>query len=275
VDAKHKADAEAIHKVGQDYIKAYEKGDAKALAGFWTAEGEFIASDGEVTRGRGAIEKGYAELFAKQAPRKLELEPRSVRFPSTDTAILEGTVRRRNVEGEVVSSSWTRALLVREGGQWKVAVVHEIERDISHDDTLKSLEWLIGTWVANTKEKEVVTTYEWDESKAWLRGRFTVKEGGKVVESGTQMIGKDNSQGVVRSWVFQSDGGFGESTWTHDGKQWTVEAAGVLPDGREMNATNIYIRLGPDAWSFRSTNRTLDGVAMPNTEPIKVTRQKK
>jgi uncharacterized protein (TIGR02246 family) len=274
-DPKREADSQAIKKAGQEYVKAFEKGDAKALAAMWTAEGEFHAADGDVIRGRTAIEKGYAELFAKKDARKIELEPHSIRFPSTDTAILEGTLRRKNAEGETVSSSSTHTLLVREGGQWKLALVHEWERDVSHDDTLKDLEWLIGTWVAAGKEKEVLTTYEWDEHKAWIRGKFTVKEGGKVIETGTQMIGKDNSRSVIRSWVFQSEGGFGESVWTRDGKQWTVEATGVLPDGREMTATNIYLRLGPDAWTFHSTNRTLGGVALPNADPIKVTRQKK
>jgi uncharacterized protein (TIGR02246 family) len=274
-DPKRDADIQAIRKAGQDYVKAFENGDAKALAGMWTAEGEFHAADGDIIRGRAAIEKGYAELFARKEPRKIELQASSIRFPSTDTAILEGTIRRKNAEGETVSSSSTHTLLVREGSQWKLALVHEWDRDVSHDDTLKDLEWLIGTWVAGGKEKEVVTTYEWDENKAFIRGKFTVKEGGKVVESGTQMIGKDNSQGVIRSWVFQSEGGFGESIWTRDGKQWTVEAAGVLPDGRELTAANIYVRLGPDAWTFQSTRRTLGGVSLPNTEPVKVTRQKK
>jgi uncharacterized protein (TIGR02246 family) len=274
-DPKREADIQAIRKAGQEYVKAFEKGDAKALAGMWTAEGEFHAADGEVIRGRAAIEKGYSDLFARKDARKIELEATSIRFPSTDTAILEGVVRRKNADGEAVSSSSTHTLLVREAGQWKLALVHEWERDVAHDDTLKDLEWLIGTWVAAGKDKEVVTTYEWDEHKAWIRGRFTVKEGGKVVESGTHMIGKDHSQGVIRSWVFQSEGGFGESVWTRDGKQWTVEAAGVLPDGRLMTASNIYVRVGPDAWTFQSTRRTLGGVSLPNTEPIKVSRQKK
>ena len=31
-------------------------------------------------------------------------------------------------------------------------------------------------------------------------GKYTVKAGGKVVESGTQMIGKDNLAGALHSW---------------------------------------------------------------------------
>src|SRR5262249_37639700 len=91
VDPKRAAAVEAIKKAGQEYVKAVEKGDAKALAGFWTEGGEFLAADGDVIRGREAIEKAYAVLFAKKEARKLELEPTAIRFPSADTAILEGT----------------------------------------------------------------------------------------------------------------------------------------------------------------------------------------
>src|SRR5579871_4374512 len=55
IDPKREPDAKAIRKLGQDYVAAYEKGDAKACASFWTNEGEFIGEDGHVTEGRAAI----------------------------------------------------------------------------------------------------------------------------------------------------------------------------------------------------------------------------
>jgi uncharacterized protein (TIGR02246 family) len=274
-DPKRAADVETIRKLGQDYIKAFEKGDAKAMAAFWTDAGEFTSEEGNVIRGRAAIEKLYADLFAKKEVRKVDMHIDALRFPSNDTALLDATLRRTNAEGETISSSWIHSLLVREGGQWKVAVVREWERDVSQDVSLKDLDWAVGTWVAANKDKEVMLTYAWDENKAFLQGKFTVKDGGKVTESGQQFVGKDNSQGVIRSWVFQSDGGFGGGTWTRDGKQWTVESAGVLPDGSEMTATNIYTRVDADTVTWRSINRKIDGQALPDTEPIKVTRQKK
>src|SRR5262245_29187345 len=199
LDPKREADAKAIQKLGKDYIQAFEKGDVKALGAFWTEGGELTGEDGSVLRGRAAIEKSYAALFAKKEVRKVDMHIDALRFPSNDTAILDATLRRTNAQGETLSSSWIHTLLVREGGQWKVAVVREWDRDVSHDTSLKDLDWAIGTWVAANKDKEVTLTYEWDENKAFLRGKFTVKDGGKVVESGQQFIGKDNSQGVIRS----------------------------------------------------------------------------
>lgn len=274
IDPKREPDAKAIRKLGQEYIAAYEKGDAKACASLWTNEGEFIADDGQVTEGKAAIEKGYAELFAKKEHRKLEMDVNSIKFPSTDTAILEATLRRKNAEGETIGSSWSHALLVREGGQWKVAMVREWDRDISHDTKLTDLSWLIGSWTASGKDKEVAITYEWNEKKTFIHGQFTVKEAGKAVETGTQVIGKDNSVGLIRSWVFQSEGGFGGGNWYRDGNKWTVDTAGVLPDGREATATTLYVKLNANEFTWQSVNRTLAGESMPDTPPIKVVRQK-
>jgi ketosteroid isomerase-like protein len=199
-------------------VQAFNNRDAAALVANWTDDGEYSRNDDVPFRGRAEIQKGYAGYFKmlKGKP-KVEVQIDGLRFPSADTAYSEVTLRLKNEEGEVVASSWRNTLFVRENGQWKVAIVSEWDRDELADVSLKELEWLIGTWHAATKEREVTTTYEWDENKAFIRGKYTVKEGAKVIESGTQMIAKDKAEGAMRSWVFQSDGGFGDGLWTREG----------------------------------------------------------
>jgi uncharacterized protein (TIGR02246 family) len=274
-ETKREADKLAIEKLAKEGVQAFEKRDAAAVAALWTADGEFVRNDGEVIRGRAEIQKAYAEYF-KTLPAKVkpELQIDNLRFPSADTAVAEGTVRLKNEEGEVVASSWRNTLLVREDGQWKVAIVREWDRDVVQDVALKELEWLIGTWQASSKDREVTTTYEWDENKVFIRGKFSVKEGKKVVESGMQIIGKDNAEGVIRSWVFDSDGGFGGGVWTRDGKKWTVDVHGVMADGKELEGTTIYVHVDPNTYTWQAVNQTLDGDPIPDTQPIKVTKQK-
>jgi uncharacterized protein (TIGR02246 family) len=269
------ADKAAIDKLGKDAVKAFNNRDADAIAANWTADGEFIRNDGEPIRGRDEIRKGYAEFFKtlKGKP-TLEVQTDNLRFPSADTAVLEVTLRLKNEEGEVIASSWRNTLLVREGGQWKVAVVQEWDRDTAIDTSLAELEWLIGTWQTTTKDREVTTTYEWDDNKAFIRGRFTVKEGGKVVESGTQMIGMDRSAGAIHSWVFSSDGSFGDGLWTREGKQWSVDVVGVTPTGQELTATAIYVHIDANTFTWQSIDQAVDGSPIPDTQPIKVTKQK-
>src|SRR5262249_26975791 len=156
-------DKQAIDKLTKEMIQAFDKRDAAAIAAHWTTNGEFIRNDGEAIRGKAEIQKAYAEYFKTlKGKTKLEVQTDGVRFPSVETAVAEVTLRLRNEEGEVIASSWRNTLLAREGGQWKVAIVREWDRDTSEDVTLKELEWLIGTWQASTKEREVTTTYEWD-----------------------------------------------------------------------------------------------------------------
>ena len=274
-DPEREPDRLAIGRLTKEMIQAFDNRDAAAIAAHWTQDGEFIHNDGEPIRGRAEIQKGYAEFFKtlKGKP-KLEIQSEVLRFPSADMAVGETTLRLKNAEGEIVATARQDIVLVREGSQWKVAIVREWDRDIGLDVSLKELEWLLGTWQAATKEREVTITYEWDENKAFIRGKFTVKEGAKVIQSGMQMIGKDNNDGVIRSWVFLSDGGFGGGVWTRDGKKWTVDVQGVTPDGKELTGDSIYIHVNPNTYTWQAVNQKLDDDPIPDTVPIKATKQK-
>jgi uncharacterized protein (TIGR02246 family) len=270
------ADWKAIEKLSRDAVLAFNNRYASAIAANWTDEGEYIRNDGEPIRGRAEVEKGYAAFFKTLTGKStLEAQTDSLRFTSADTAVVEVTIRLRNEDGEVVASNWRNTLVVREGGRWKVAIVQEWDRDEGLDVTLGELDWLVGTWRAADKDREVTTAYEWDEAKAFIRGRYSVREGGKVVESGTQTIGKDNAEGAIRSWVFQSDGGFGDGLWTREGKTWSVDFRGVTPDGRELTATAVYVRVDANTYTWQSVDQAVDGEPIPDTQPVRVTRQKK
>jgi len=268
------ADKAAIDAVIKASIQAFNNHDAAAIAATWTDEGEYIRNDGEPVRGRADVEKGYAEFFKTlKGKTTVELQTDNLRFPSAHSAVSEVTLRLKNDQGQVIASSWRNTLLVREDGQWKVALVQEWDRDNSLDDSLKDLEWLIGTWRMDTKDRDVTTTYEWDENKAFIRGKYTVKQGDKVTESGTQILGQDHAEGGIRSWVFQSDGGFGDGLWTRDGKNWTVDFGGVTPDGKKLSATVNYVRVDGDTFTWQSVQQTVNGQPIADTKPIKVTKQ--
>jgi uncharacterized protein (TIGR02246 family) len=273
-DSNHEPDTLAIDRINNDMIRAFTKRDAQAMADHWTDRGEFIRNDDEPIRGRDEIRKGYVEFFKTlDGNPKLEIEPASLRFLSGDTAVSEETLRLRNDEGEVVASSWQHSVLVREDGQWKLAVVRASDRGIGLDSSLKELDWLIGTWQAASKDQVVTITYQWEKNGAFIRGNYEVTDGTNVIDSGTQFIGKDNAQGVIRCWIFQSDGGSGGGVWTRDGKRWSVELHGINADGRQLSATTLLIHVDPNTFTWQAVDQTLDGVSLTDTEPIKVTKQ--
>ncbi len=263
-------DEAAIRKQSAAFLRAIEKGDAKAVSAFWTEEGEYHGGDGATFRGRAAIEAAYAKAFAKKAMMKAEGNIESIRFLSRDTAVEEGYARVQKGKPEQAVSSRYSILHVREGGAWLMAVVREWPDD---GVALRDLDWLIGTWTAKVEDTEVRATYEWDESKKFIRVRSTIKGKDRTVTL-TEMIAKDPRNGSLRSWLFESEGGFGDAAWTWDGKRWTLEATGVQADGTEMTATNVITRLDKDTFTWHSVDRTVNGEESPDLPPVKVTRAK-
>src|SRR5207248_8343272 len=132
----------AIDSLIKAHIQAFNNRDAAAIAANWTAEGEYVRNNGESVRGRADIQKGYAEFFKTlKGKLMLEFQMDSLRFTSADSAVSQVTLRLKNDQGELVGSSWRDTTLVREDGHWKVALVHEWDRDNSFDDSMKDLEW--------------------------------------------------------------------------------------------------------------------------------------
>jgi uncharacterized protein (TIGR02246 family) len=269
-DAKRKADEEAIRKASGELSAAIEKGDAKPLANLFTEEGEYIGGNGTTIRGRSAIEEAYAQHFAKDPRTKVDLRIDSIRFVARDSAIVEGHARSQKGKADQPASSRYSALHVRENGQWPIAVLREWPEE---GITLRDMEWLIGTWTAKTNGGEVRTTYDWDETKKFIRCRFSIKNKDNDL-AGTQLIGRDPRTGNLRSWLFESNGGFGEAEWSWDGKRWVQDATGVEADGDEITATNILTPIDKDTFTWQSIDRTENGESVANIPPVKVTRVK-
>ena len=72
--------------------------------------------------------------------------------------------------------------------------------------------------------------------------------------TGTQRIGWDPVTRNIRSWVFDSEGGFGEGVWTREGNKWIVKKTGVTGDGKIASATNIISQVSKHrmTWESRS-----------------------
>jgi hypothetical protein len=54
---------------------------------------------------------------------------------------------------------------------------------------------------------------------------FKVKGSDQSETDGWEIIGWDPDRQQIRSWIFDSNGGFGESTWANDGEHWLIQAA--------------------------------------------------
>lgn len=263
-------DRAAIRAAMQVFVKDFRAGDAKAVAGHWTAEGEYVGEDGGTIRGREALEKSFAEFFAKHPKVHAETRPESLRFVSRDTAIAEGTVAvRRDPSGPLLGASY-HAILVREEGRWRFAHLSETATD---EDTLQSLAWLVGDWKSTGQDVEATTSYTWNDTKTFLKVRFAIKEKDRTL-GGDQFLGKDPASGEIRAWTFEATGGIGEGTWRRDGDRWVVETRGTLPNGDVLTATNILTKVNDDTFTWQSIDRAIGDEQLPDLAPVKVTRVK-
>jgi uncharacterized protein (TIGR02246 family) len=263
-------DSAAIRSAMQSFVEAFRSGDAKALAGHWTAEGEYLGEDGGEVRGREALEKSFAAFFAKHPKVHAEAQPESLRFVSRDVAIQEGTVTVRRDPSDPPVAARYEALLVREDGRWRFARLSE---SASEEDTLQALAWLVGDWKSTGQDVEVTTRYSWNDTKTFLKVHFSIKEKDRTL-GGDQFLGRDPASGEIRAWTFEATGGIGEGTWRRDGDRWVVETQGTLPNGDVLTATNILTKVNDDTFTWQSIDRTLGDEELPDLAPVKVTRIK-
>ena len=269
--AARETDRAAVRATGRDYVLAFNSGDAKAIAALWTENGEYQDESGGMIIGRAKIEAAYASLFKEKPGGKMQLDIKSIRFPSRDTAIEVGEAHVTPAGAELPTSSKYVALHVREDGKWRIAATREWG---GNEDKLEDLAWLAGDWIAKSKDREVKMSFTWNAKKTFLTNRFSVSEGGKVTASGTQEIGRDPWTGQVCAWMFNEDGGRGQSHWSRDGNRWIMASVGVTADGAATSATNIITRVSEDEFTWRSVNRRVGTETSPDTAPMTVRRVK-
>jgi uncharacterized protein (TIGR02246 family) len=268
-----KSDEAAIRATVESYVTAYNRGDAKAVAAHWSDSGEWTSPSGQRYQGKQAIEKELQALLAANKGVRIEVIHPSIRIVSTDVAVEEGTVRVVR-PAEPPSDSTYLAIHVKKGGQWKLDSVHEtdVPETPPAASPLQDLAWLVGQWVDESPDAKIETTVTWTKNKAFLSYAFKMSVPGTDDLEGTQFIGWDAAARTIRSWMFDSDGGFGEGTWSKKDNTWIVKFSQVLPDGRKASATNIYTLVDGNTFTWKSIGRKVGGEFQPNIEEARVVR---
>jgi uncharacterized protein (TIGR02246 family) len=264
----------AITRTAEAFVEAFQKGDAKAVASFWTPDGDYVDPSGRVLNGRPAIEKDFANLFTENKGLKLCIEVASLKFPTPDTAVEDGITAVLAPDGTAPSRARYSNFLVKRDGQWLLASVREAAYVApSNYENLRELEWVIGEWEDENPGGELArVSFAWAPDQNFIVSTRTVETKEGVLDRGTQWIGWDPVTKQIRSWNFEADGGFGEGAWTKDGDKWIIKTTSVLADGSKVTATNIVSPLNADSISLQSKEQTLDGKALPDTDETKMKR---
>jgi uncharacterized protein (TIGR02246 family) len=269
------ADEAAIRKADEAYVKAFNKHDAKALADAWSPEAVYLnrSTGGEVI-GRAAIAEQFAAIFKDQPEVKLDLSVESIQFVSPNVAVEHGTANTLAPKAEPEEIEYS-AVFVKRDGQWLLDRVTDEAKEaaLSSYEQLKSLEWMLGRWVDKDDDVDIETECQWTKNRSFITRSFTVAAEGQINMSGMQVIGWDPVAKAIRSWTFDSDGGFAEATWTFKKDRWFIQNKGVLADGRKVSMVNVIKPVDQNSFTWQTVERTVGGELLPNINEVLVVRE--
>jgi uncharacterized protein (TIGR02246 family) len=269
-------DMEAIAKNGETFIEAFHKGDAKALAAFWTADGDFTDEAGHHLKGREAIEKDFEAYFAENKDLKLRINSNALRFVTPDVAIEDGTSETIHSDGGPPTRVRYTIVHVQKDGKWLLASVRNaLFVPATNYTNLRDLEWTIGDWADDAAGGESIhKSFAWSENQGFIVGTFSTSFKHTTLSGGTQWIGWDPAEKRVRSWIFDTNGGFGEGAWSRDGNKWVIKTSVIQQDGKKATATITFTRIDAETMSWQAQERTLDGKPLPDIKETKLKRLK-
>ena len=275
--AKRTPDEVAIRLTGETYVKAFCDADAKSVAAHFTSDAEYIDEDGTVYQGREAITDAMTALFKQNNDCQIEINIDSIRFISPEVAIEDGTTTfttSGDDEIDIVLSGYT-AIHVKSNGKWLTASVreHTPRNRRQHRTKRQQLSWLQGDWVDEGDDTLVFFSCKTADGGNFLLREFKIHIAGQEAMSGTQRIGWDPLTGKLKSWVFDSEGGYSEGFWHRDDERWILKSYGVTADGEPASSTTIYTLVNDDTMTWQSVDHEIGGVELPDSDPVTIVRR--
>ena len=269
------ANEAAIRKADEAYVKAFNRHDAKALADAWSPEAVYLNRiTGDEVVGRAAIAEEFTALFKDQPEVKLDLSVESIQFVSPNVAIEHGIAKTLTPKAEPEEEGYS-AVFVRRDGQWLLDRVTDTAKEgaPSSYEHLKPLEWMIGHWVDKDDKVDIETECKWTKKQSYITRSFTVAAEGQINLSGIQIIGWDPVIKTIRSWTFDSDGGYSEAVWTFKKDRWFIQNKGYLADGRKASMTNVIKQVDQNSFTWQTDDRTVGGELLPNINGVLIVRE--
>lgn len=269
------AEEAAVRAASAAYLQAFNKHDAEAVAALWSPEAVYLNRiSGDEVVGRKAIAEQFVELFKVQPEAKLAVDVESVQFVSPNVAVERGTSTFALPASDPEEIAYS-AVYVKREGKWLLDRVTDQAKETpppSNYEHLKALEWMVGSWVDKADDVEVETTCDWTKNRNFLTRKFRVSTEAGVELAGMQIIGWDPTAKSIRSWTFDSNGGFAEGTWTFKSGRWTIRNKGYLADGRSASMVNVVKPVDADSFTWQTVERTAGGDLLPNSDEILVVR---
>jgi len=262
-----------IRAAAMKFAEQFNRGAASEVASHWTVDGDYVDEYGQRYVGREAIEKEYENFFRQYPHATMAITVDSVRLLGPETAIEDGHSTLEIWPNPPMFGRYT-AVHVKQQGQWRMASA----RDMSvaaplQEEQMTDLEWLTGHWQAEHEGVLLKVVCRPIANKQFLQRSYQVSKAGKVIESGTQMIGMNPLSQQINSWIFSSDGGHAVGIWGTCQRGWRIETTGVLPDGSITTSINYLSHPSDDTLVWESTGRQVGDQPLPDEEKVVLKRQ--
>jgi uncharacterized protein (TIGR02246 family) len=259
-------EAAAVRAVSEAIVAAYNAGDAAKLAACFLPKAELVDDAGNVYRGLEEIATIFKEFREKFPKASMELAIDTIRLAGDRVAVEDGTRTVKTADATAVNKY--TMVYVKQDGKWLVASARETAADPepTPHDRLQPLAWLVGEWVNEDAAAAMSISCRWADNGNYLLADFIVKVEGEVVMDSNQRIGWDPHAERIRSWVFDSDGGYGEGRWAEVNGKWVLKSTATMPDGDAGSAT-IYIEpVSNDKFLMKGFDRLVGDSALPDFE---------
>src|SRR5271157_6589327 len=147
------------------YQQAYDRGDAKTLASFYADDIDYIDQDGVEIKGRGEMEKLFAENFQANPGAKIAITIEEVKQLTPDVQVNRGVATVTASSGLNESTRYA-AVLAKKNDGWQIYQLTETAAPApSASSQLEALKWLIGNWENKDADQTVETKVEGQEIK--------------------------------------------------------------------------------------------------------------
>ena len=257
---------QVVEQSANQYAKAFQSRDVKALAELFTPEAEMVDGSGIIFHGRAAIAAEFAASFQVMPEGTMTITLISIR-PIAEGVLVEDGISSFALKsgGPMSLTRYTATHVKQSDGKWLIASVRELEAGaMTAQDRLQALSWLIGGWHEDIEGSTVATDWSWSDNESYLIGDFTVQLTPEVSAKGTHRIGWDEERKQFRSWIFEANGGYMEGWWrpNSDGS-WSVSLSGINASGVRRSSTLTYVGDGEGAMVVSQTDCVVDGEAVP------------
>lgn len=266
-----------LEKAAADFVAAYNKKDAAAIAALFTENGELSDLSGEeLTSGRDEIKAFYADIFADKDAPSVAIEVSSVRLVGANLAIEDGTTHFTPPGDDAPprSTTYTAVLTKTAEGVWQIASSRSLNDVTDAAGQLSDLANVLkGEWTrTSTDGIRLDLAFGWDASGKFLTGEILTTTADSEPQTGSIRIGWNAAKKSIVSWMFDSKGGAIEGVWTATDTGWLIRAEGTTAEGETFTASQEITSESKDTIIWNATQRVVDGEKQPDNK-LRLVRQ--